>query len=325
MSPNSFTIGAVLLALAGCGDGGSGPADPGDGPRIASQFEHLAEQIGDSGSSPTADALRHAADIVRLVGHATPVVVSIDGSTFNWLAVAEQIDIPEVQCSWPADSGVTAPGDSGITASGDSVIPPSGGGEGECTQTGTYSMRTLIAWEPERMDQVIRIFADPGTSEVFDGVPDVMAGLPEPTVAGDTAVSGGGGTISPGFMGEYLLRDGRTFTTVGGNQSNELEASGGSCTSDRFSFDWAEFSCETVRIRFAFDAQVVEVRSEPLTGMPGPEPSAGDGESHTLALGSSSVDGARLTVVAWQPPPPPEPGPGPDPVPLPVDSTAGSD
>lgn len=319
MSRHPFLIGPVLLALAACGDGGSGPADPGDGPRIAAQFEHLADQIGDSGSSPTADALRHAADIVRLVGHATPVTVSIDGTRHDWLAVAEQIDIPQVECTWPADSGVTA--------SGDSVVPPGGGGEGECTETGTYSMRTLITWEPEQMDQVIRIFADPGSSEVFSGVPDVMAGLPAPTEPGDTAVSGGGGTVSPGFMGEYLLRDGRIFTTVEGTQSNELESGGGACTSDRLSFDWAEFSCEAVRIRFAFDARVEEVRYEPLMGSPGQDPVVGDGESHTLGLESSSVDGARLTVVAWQTPPPPEPGPGPgpDPVPGPVDSTMASE
>jgi hypothetical protein len=186
-------------------------------------------------------------------------------------------------------------------------------------------MRTLIAWEPVGMDQVIRIFADPGTSEVFDGVPDVMAGLPAPTEPGDTAVSGGGGTVSPGFMGEYLLRDGRIFTTVEGSQSNELESVGGACTSDRFGFDWAEFSCEAVRIRFAFDTRVEELRYEPLMGRPGPEPAAGDGETHTLSLESSSVDGVRLTVIAWQPPPPPEPGPGPDPVPGPVDSTTVSD
>lgn len=320
MSRHPFTIGAALLVLAGCGDGGGGPADPGDGPRIAAQFENLADQLGDSGTSATADALRHAADVVRLVGNATPVTVSIDGTNHDWLAVAEQLDTPEVQCSWPTEPG------GGIGVSGDSVIPPSGGGEGECTQTGTYSMRTLIAWEPVRMDQVIRIFADPGSSEVFSGVPDVMAGLPAPTEVGDTAVSGGGGTVSPGFMGEYLLSDGRIFTTVEGTQSNEPESDGGSCTSDRFSFDWAEFSCEAVRIRFGFDTRVEELRYEPLTGVTDPVADGAEVESHRLSLGSSSVGGARLTVVAWKAPEPlPEPGPGPDPAPGPVDSTGVPD
>jgi len=318
MSRHPFVTGAVLLTLAACGDGGSAPPDMGDGPRIAAQFEDLADQIGDSGSSLTADALRHAADVVRLVGHATPVTVSIDGTGHDWLAVAEQIDTPEVQCTWPTEPG------GGIGVSGDSVIPPSGGG-GECNQTGTYSMRTLIAWEPVHMDQVIRIFADPGSNEVYGGVPDVMAGLPSPTEPGDTAVSGGGGTVQAGFSGEYLLRDGGIFTILEGSQSNELESGGGACTSDRFSFDWAEFSCEATRIRFEFDARAYQIRYDPLTGVPD-GPAAGDGESHALSLEPSSVDGVRLTVVAWTPPePPPGPGPGPDPVPGPVDSTTVSD
>ena len=104
-------LSAVLLGALGCGDGGTAPAGDSDGTRLAGQFERLADSVDDAGYSPTADALRHAAEIVRLVGHATPVTVTIDGASRSFLAVGEQLDFPNLQCSWPGDSGVAPPGE----------------------------------------------------------------------------------------------------------------------------------------------------------------------------------------------------------------------
>ncbi|HJX87059.1 MAG TPA: hypothetical protein VJ277_05785, partial [Gemmatimonadales bacterium] len=84
----------VVLAAACSGDMGPGPADPGDGNRLASEFENLAGELGDSGATASANALYHAAQVVRLVGHATPITVTIDGVGHEWLAVAEQLDYP---------------------------------------------------------------------------------------------------------------------------------------------------------------------------------------------------------------------------------------
>src|SRR5258705_2268622 len=98
-------LGAALLGALGCGDGGTGPAGDSDGARWPGQFQRLADSVDDAGYSPTAEALRHAAEIVRLTGHATPVTVTIDGASRNFLAVAEQLDFPNLQCSWPGDSG----------------------------------------------------------------------------------------------------------------------------------------------------------------------------------------------------------------------------
>jgi hypothetical protein len=329
MFRSRFTTAAALLVLAGCGDSGTGPADPADGRRLAAQFEGLADQIGDSGTSATADALRHAAQIVRLVGHATPVTVTIDGVGHDWLAAAEQLDFPELQCVWPA-SGGPGEGDGGTGAgTGDSVVPPTppDGGEPECTETGTHSMRSFIAWEPEHMAEVVRISAEPGSSEVRSGATDVMAGLPAPTEPGDTAVSGGGGQL--GFMGEYLVQDAGSFWTVDGSQSNSLEGAAGACTEDRTTFDWAEFSCEGARLRFEFEMRVEQILGEPLMGRPGPATGEGDAVTHDLSLAAATVDGVRLTVVGWTAPPQPVPGPepvpgpypNPGPDPIPVDST----
>ena len=186
-------LGAVLLGALGCSDGGAAPADDSDGTRLASQFERLADSVDDAGYSPTADALRHAAEIVRLAGHATPVTVTIDGASRSFLAVGEQLDFPNLQCSWPGDSGVASPGDTGVVEPTDSgsvspsgatvtamdtlVDPPVPGSTGECTEVGTYSMRTMIAWEPDNMAEVVRIVADVGSNGVETGVPDVMTGL----------------------------------------------------------------------------------------------------------------------------------------------------
>jgi hypothetical protein len=328
----------TCLAL-GCGDGGTAPGTGGDGSRLAAQFERLADSVESGGYSPAAEALRHAAEIVRLTGHATPMVVTIDGVSRNFLAVAEQLDFPDLVCSWPSDSGVVSPPDTTRPPPVDStgITPPGGSGgampgdtvgepptPSECTLVGTHSMRTLIAWESEQMAEVVRIVADVGNNAVAPGVPDIMTGLPAEVADSSTpgmppdSGSGSGGEPGgfPGFMGEYLLRNEGSWWAVEGNQHNELEHAGGVCSHDRATFDWAEFGCEAARLRFEFEMTVEPVRYEPLTGVT--DPPGGPIGRHTLAMRPSIVDGVRLTWVAWTPPPlPPEPEPaGPDPVPV---------
>jgi hypothetical protein len=309
-----------------CGDGGTGPTVEDEGRRLAAQFERLADSVDAGGYSPAAEALRHAAEIVRLTGHASPVTLSIDGAARNFLAVGEQIDFPNLVCSWPSDSGVVVPPDSVIPFPIDStgVTPPDGGGGGtpgdtlgtfgppECTVEGTYSMRTLIAWEPERMAEVARIVAYIGSNQAETGVPDVMTGLPTTSPADSGGGSGGEPGGFPGFMGEYLVRDVGSWWAVEGNQSNDLINASNGCTDDRATFDWAEFSCEAARFQFRFDMRVEPLRYEPLTGIA--DPPGGPEGTHTLSLGQSDVDGVRLTWEAWTPPT--EPPPGPDPIPV---------
>ncbi len=328
-------LGAVLFGALGCGDGGTGPRGDGDGARLARQFQSLADSVDSAGFSPTAEALRHAAQIVRLTGHATPVTLAIDGTNRNFLAVAEQLDFPQLQCTWPSDSGSTPPSpgdtvivdpgggsgsppDTTLTATDSVVNPPPPGPPGQCTEVGTFSMRTLIAWEPEKMAEVVRIVADVGSNDVEANVPDVMTGLPTntsaggpptaPPVPGDSMGGGGGGTGGfPGFMGEYLVRDVGSWFAVEGSETNALERSGGACTSDRATLDWAEFNCDAARFRFEFGMRV-----EPLWAVEPPRPMAESSpppadDSHTIAMGTTSVDGVRLSVVAWTPPPAPMP------------------
>jgi hypothetical protein len=324
---------AVWLGVVGCGDGGTAPLPDNDGRRLAGQFERLADSVDGGGYSPTAEALRHAAEIVRLTGHATPVTLTIDGASRGFLAVAEQIDFPNLECSWPADSGFVEPGDTIVVPPADStgVVPPDGGGgmppdsvivlpppeppqPPECHVVGTYSMRTLTAWEPENMAEVVRVVASIGSNGVETRMPDVMTGLPTKVVAVDPSPalspaeppdsgSGSGGEPGgyPGFMGEYLVRDVGSWWAVEGSQANDLEALSGDCTDDRTSFDWAEFSCEAARFRFGFSMRVDALRYEPLTGVA--DPPGSPERSHALALASTSVDGVRLTVIAWAPPP----------------------
>ncbi len=310
----------AILAMSGCGDGAVDPGGGGGGEEIATRFEQLADSVEGEDWSPTAEALRHAAQIVRLAGGATAVTLTVDGAERSFLAVAEQLDFPNIVCSWPGDSGGVSPER----------------GEGECEEVGTYSMRTLIAWEPENLAEVVRIVGDLGSQEVEPGVPDVMTGLPSgatgadgetPPEPGDTAGGGGGGGTGgyPGFIGEYLVRDVGSFWAVEGTQTNALAGAAGSCTEDRTTFDWAEFSCEAARFRFEFRMRVEAARYDPATGW---DPGAGPGaeQSHELALGSSEVKGVRLRVIAWVPPPPPDPLPPGEPVPVPppVDSTGVS-
>lgn len=353
-----WLIGAALVGTVGCGgDGGSGPSPGGDeGTRLAARFDQLADSVDREGLSPTAEALRHAAQIVRLTGHATPVTLTIDGDGRPFQAVAEQLDFPQIQCWWPADSTGLPPSDTIMvdpdTGSG---APPNNGPVTECTEVGTYSMRTLIAWEPERMAEVVRLVADPGSNQVDSMVPDVMTGLPaspardtaSPPAPGqdpgpdpmppDTVRGGGGGSGGgtgggpgfPGFMGEYLVGDEGIWFATEGSQTNELVGSGGACTADQATFDWAEFRCEGARFGYQFT-----MRLEPLLVVGGPTPAPGEMEpltgsdpaggpegEHTITMARSEVDGVRLTVESWTPPPvPPGPEPVPPPEPLPPDS-----
>ena len=105
--PRQLALPLLGLALAAAcsGDMGPGPADPSDGDRLAAEFENLAGELGDSGATASANALYHAAQVVRLVGHATPVTITIDGVRQDWLAVAEQLDYPLVECLWPVTGG----------------------------------------------------------------------------------------------------------------------------------------------------------------------------------------------------------------------------
>jgi hypothetical protein len=306
---SGWLLGAAVIGAWGCGDGGSGPSGD-EGARLAAQFERLADSVDGAGYSPTAAALRHAAQIVRLTGHATPVALEIDGASRAFLAVAEQLDYPQLACTWP---GPPAP--DSVTGGGPPP-PPEPGGGGECTEVGTYSMRTLIAWEPDRMAEVVRLVADPGSGEVNAGVLDVMTGLPTDTVPADdppapSEPSPGDSArgTDPGFMGEYLVGDQGTWLAVEGSQTNELESSSGTCTADRATVDWAEFRCESARFRYEFHMRMEPIRAL-LPSPPLPDPGPESEDSHRIAMGRSAVDGVRLTVVAWAPPlpglPPPD-------------------
>ena len=358
MRSTSLLLLSSLFGLA-CGSEGTAPPPgrDGDGARVATQFERLADSVEAGGYSPAAEALRHAAEIVRLTGHATPVTLQIDGDDRSFLAVAEQIDFPNLVCSWPSDSGVspppdtvivpppdsggippqppdtvdtpplppdstiTPPIDSGVAVPPDTVrVPVDTGGvhPPECHPEGTWSMRTLIAWEPERMDEVVRLVAHIGSNEVQTNVPDVMSGLPgvatdpDPSTTPPDSGSGSGGQPGgyPGFMGEYLVRDVGSWYASAGNQSNDLVGDAGSCTSDQANFDWAVFRCDAAQFRFQFSMQVDPANYERLTGTAS---SRGPEGSHDLAMSSTSVDGVRLAWVDWTPPP--EPG-GPEPIPV---------
>jgi hypothetical protein len=313
-TPRAAALAAVV-AVAGCGDSGTNPGGGTGGDETAARFEELADSVDGEGWSPTAEALRHAAKIVRLAGGATPVTLTIDGEARRFDAVGEQLDFPNIVCSYP-DSTVVPGGDG---TGGSDPEPRPSDGEGECEEVGTWSMRTLIAWEPERMAEVVRIVADLGQTEVQPGVPDVMTGLPTgsgaeggddpPPAVPDSAV----GEL-PGFLGEYLVDDEGVFFAVEGTQRNDLTGSAGQCTDGTVTLDWARFECQAAQFRFEFDMRAELLRIDPLPNPPG-------GESHELAMSATTIDGVRLEVIEWVPPAPPPVPTDPPPLPPPGDST----
>jgi Intracellular proteinase inhibitor len=243
--------------------------------------------------------LRHAADLVRLAGGATEVLLTIDGQMREFLAVAEQLDFPIVVCAWP-DGGSGGGGGNDSTGAGGGGVDPVPPEIGDCTESGTQSMRTLIAWEPERMAEVVRIVADTGATPAQEDVPDVMTGLP--TFDGSDSAVVGYPVSYPGFSGEYIVRDVGSWYVRQGTQSNSIEGEEGTCSDSRVTFDWAELGCELASFRFAFDMDLEPAYWEyRATGTRNPSAATGD---HRIVMSPTAVDGVRLRVLAWTPPEP---------------------
>lgn len=346
----------ALLAglLAACGSDAASPGPPDEASRAAAALDELADSVAGTSDGLTAEALRHAADLVRLAGTTTTVTLLIDGQPETWSAIAEQLDTPMYECPAPDGSG----GGGGGGVPGDSTVvsaDPTRGDPGlptDCEPAGTYTMRTIIAWSDD-FTRVVRLVADPGATPTQPDVPDVMGGtpptLPDGSVSGDPDDSGGGGGGSdpggtdpgvppdtvivdppiryPGFMGEYLVSGVGMWWATEGEQENELLQQGGACTDANPVLDWAEFECSVARIGFRFTMRVEALRWEPLTGTADP----GDLPPHEISMAATEVDGVRLLLVEWRfpDPPPPEPLPPGEPPPSPPtdsirpDGTAG--
>lgn len=324
---------AVLgsLLFVACGDGGSSPGTGND--RTAAAFDELADSIGGQGDYAHADALRHAAMIVRLAGDPVPVTLTIDGEARRFVAVAEELEYPDFVCRWPVDSGIVFPDSGGVPP--DSTPPA----PGTCEPDGSVRMRTLIAWEPQRLEEVVRLVADEGRGRVEPGVPDAMAGPThqgeswggasqptDPAMPPDSAIGSPPIVPGPGFMGEYLVRDGGFWLSVSGEQANMLEQDGGACRRDVVEFDWARYACQAIRVRFEFSMRVQQLVPIPFDGWTprdslGPMPPA---ETRDIVMSAASIPGARLSLLEWLTPPVPIDPPMPGPMPVPSDSGGGS-
>jgi hypothetical protein len=325
-----------LISLLACSDDGASPGDGDD--RSAALFDELADSIADGGDYARADALRHAAMIVRLTGEPAPVTLTIDGEARRFVAVAEELEYPNIVCRWPSDSGVVFPDGDGTPRDSSSMPPmPPLPEPGTCEPEGSVRMRALIAWEPEQMAEVVRLVADEGRGRVAPGVPDAMAGPSHrgeswgggagrpsdpamPPSPGDSVVESPPIDRGPGFMGEYLERDRGFWVSVSGEQSNTMEKDGGTCRLERVEFDWARYACQAIRVKFEFAMRVQRMVMVPFDGWnPRDSLPLPPVETRDVRMTATSIPGARLSLLEWLPPPvpiePPMPGPGPMPMP----------
>jgi len=324
------------LALVACSDGGMSPGG-GSGEQTAAAFDQIADSIAGGGDFAHADALRHAAVIVRLTGDPTPVTLTVGGEDRAFVAVAEELEYPNFVCTAGGDSGVAYPGGGGGVPGDSTSVPPAPPTPVVCQTQGSTRMRTLIAWEPQHMNEVVRLVADEGRGNVAPGVPDPMAGPSHvgeawggastptylPPRPNDTTVSSSPPMGGPGFMGEYLERGHGFWVSIAGTQANALEQDGGACRTEQVEFDWARYACQSIRVRFEFAMQVQQLKVMPMGGFPrdsvAPMPPP---ETRDIRMAGTSVAGARLSLLQWLPPPGPvgPPVPAPGPMPMPTDS-----
>jgi hypothetical protein len=329
------------LSVTACRDGGSSPGDGDD--RTAALFEELADSIAGGGDYARADALRHAAMIVRLAGEPAPVTLTIDGESRRFVAVAEELEFPNIVCRWPTDSGVVFPDGGGAPPDSGSMPPmPPLPGPGSCEPEESMRMRTFIAWEPERMAEVVRLVADEGRGRVAPGVPDAMAGPShqggswgggtgrptDPTMPpspGDSVIVSPPIEPGPGFMGEYLERSRGFWVSVSGEQANTMENDGGRCRLDEVEFDWARYACQAIRVRFEFAMRVQKMVTVPFDGWnPRDSLPLPPIETRDIGMAATSVPGARLSLLEWLAPPVPIEPPRPGPLPTPLPGGSGS-
>ena len=308
----------LLGVAAGCGGSdGTGVRDGSDPLAIAREFELLRDSLASAGNVNGAEVMHHVAEIVKLTGRVTSVEISVDGTPAKFLAVAEQMDYPIVSCWAFADTsggGTAPPGRDGGGLPPDTVgIPP----QCESAATDQYSVRTLIAWQPESMQRIVRIVADTGPSRAPDEVPDVMAGLPTDTRAGTSdSVSADSGVVFPafypGFFGEYFDGPDGWWVASQGEESNRLVSMDGACMRDTLELDWGRFACERASVAFEVSMTVVPGFfagfGDTRPGDTRPDDPR-DGSSHTVKMRSQVVAGVRLRLDAY--PLPPLPGPDP--------------
>jgi hypothetical protein len=337
-TPLSIAVLGSLLLLA-CSDGSS----PGEGnDQTAALFDQLADSIAGGGDYAHADALRHAATIVRLTGDPTPVTLTIGGEERRFVAVAEEFEYPNMVCRWPADSGVVFPDSGGVPRDSMSMPPmPPLPGPVACAPEGSTRMRALIAWEPERMAEVVRLVADEGRGRVAPGVPDAMAGPTHggsswggmgrptdpamPPQPGDSVIASPPIDPGPGFMGEYLERDRGFWVSVSGEQANTMEKDGGTCRREVVEFDWARYACQAIRVRFEFAMRVQKLVMIPFDGWnPRDSLPLPPVETRDIGMAATSIPGARLSLLEWLAPPVPIEPPMPRPGPLPMPGGSGS-
>jgi len=328
MSLHRWVVALFVLGAAACADSAAGPQQS-DALRAAAALDRLADSVSVDSGGPSTEALHHAAELVRLTGHLTPITLQIDGEALNFFAVAEQLEVPLWECTGGGGSGgggdsTVTGGDTTVTG-GDSTLmqpPPrssSADSSSTCQVAGSYTMRTLIAWTAD-FSRVVRLVADTGATPAEPGLPDVMAGNPVigAAVGSDSTPPQPPDSSSiqpvryPGFMGEYFVSGQGTWWATDGTQENALLAQGGDCTEPTAVLDWAMVDCEAARISFGFAMRVDALPWGALRPIGDPPVS----DPHQIDLTVTPVDGVRLTVTQWVSPPV-EPMPPDSTVPVP--------
>lgn len=302
----------VLTAVA-CQNDSTAPRSGNDPVEIARNFEALSDSMSSAGNIDGAEVMHHVAEIVKLTGRVTPVEISVDGVPMRFMAVAEQIDHPITHCGFPAD-GPRPPIGGGIDSSGSSGDTVIISAPCQPSVEEYYSARSLIAWQPDSLQRIVRIMADTGRSRAPDDVPDVMVGIPTEVRSGSSYTSGDsvvGGEVRPifypGFFGEFFQISDGWWQATQGSEANSLISMNGACTSDTLVLEWARFTCQRAQIAFEMSMTVEPGAFCGFGEIGATSPRAT--HSHKVVMSPQAVEGVRLRLLAFEPIPVPPPSP----------------
>ena len=257
--PASLRVLVLSLALAACGDGGSGPVS-GTGAHERS-FGRLADSLERTGQRDGAEVMRAAAELIRLSGRVGSLAVAVDGATLPMSSVAVELAASQEGCP-----------------SVDCAAPP-------------RPLRLLLAWRDADLSEALVLMADTTGTVAF---PPPFQGID--SVALDDELDdefdpgapfdpdGAFPAIAIGVLGDRRAE--AVWVATAGSLTNALLATTESCPPSTLIPSAVQYRCARADFRFA--------AAGAFTG--GPVAAPAPGTSRQVAVASQAVPGVVLTV-----------------------------
>ena len=211
--PISLRTLVLTLAVAGCGDGGSGPANPTQAHERG--FARLADSLERAGEPDAAQTMKGMAELVRLTGRVGSLEVAVDGVAWPMTAVAVEVAAPEESCT-----------------------------SYDCVWA-DRPLRVLVAWRDAELNEAMTLLAD---SSGTVGFPPPFDPADTLEIDDDFDPDAPIPASALGVLGDR--RSEKAWVATAGTFSNALQATRGSCPSSALIPTSVQYQCARADFRF---------------------------------------------------------------------------